>query len=100
MAEIVNYFSILSNVNDQDEKVENLQKKIDLLERDLFKSQSHNKKMDYQLKKNQEIISKYGKVSNFLTLVEYEQYLNSLLSSFRIQIPMGKPFEKRSHGKL
>lgn len=43
--------------------VDNLQQKILQLERELFKSQSYNKKLEYQLKKSQENMAKYGKVN-------------------------------------
>ena len=100
MADKENYISISSIRNDKEEKIENLQRKIDNLEKDLFKSQCNNKKLEYQLKKNQEIITKYGKVSHFLTVVEYKQHLNSFFSAFRIQDRMGKSNKKSINGKL
>jgi hypothetical protein len=53
-----------NNEND----IEYYQKKLEVMEKDLFKSQTQNKKDEATIKKLQDMISIYGKVSFPLTI--------------------------------
>ena len=75
-------------VNDKEiekmlENVDFLNKRCEVLESDLFKSQTKIKKQDFEIKKLQEINTINNKVIIFF-IKEQQQYFNSLLLAIRI----------------